>query len=88
MNQENYSDMFEPAVNINPMMRHQGTQMQPGDMCIDREMTITDVQLAHGYVPFQKLCPTFTPLTSLRNGTIFPGLYDPKWENKRSMGGD
>jgi hypothetical protein len=86
MNQDNYSDMFEPAVNFSPVGVN-GTVNSEG-VCVDHETVITDVQLAHGYVPFQKLCPTFTPMNSLRNGTIFPGLYDPRWDNKQWMGGE
>jgi hypothetical protein len=77
MDQDKYSDMFGPAVNIS----------LPGN-CTDHEATITDVELANAYVPFQKLCPTFSPMASLRNGTIFPGLYNPKWENRNTAGGE
>jgi hypothetical protein len=42
--------------------------------CIDHETELRDVELAHAYVPFQKFCPTFMPLTALRKGTVFPGL--------------
>lgn len=86
MNNNNYSDMFASAVNPNPMKYQDKTPM--GGTCVDRETTINDVELARAYVPFQKLCPTFTPITSLKNGTIFPGLYDPKWDSRRVMGGD
>lgn len=55
--------------------------------CIDREQVIEDPQLAHAYVPIQKLCPTFTPITALRKGTIFPGLVNVYgWENKEFGG--
>lgn len=51
--------------------------------CIDREQVIEDPRLAHAYVPIQKLCSTFTPITALRNGTIFPGLVNVYgWESK------
>ena len=46
------------------------------DMCIPQEKSISNVKLAHAYVPFQKLCDTFSPLESLRKGTAFPPLYD------------
>lgn len=86
MNYDNYSNMPAPMANQSSM-KYQD-QMPAGVPCIDRETSINDVQLAHGYVPFQKLCPTFTPITSLKNGTIFPGLYDPKWESRHVMGGE
>jgi hypothetical protein len=84
MNDDNYSEMLEPSVNISPVR----SQDMQDSMCIDHETTITDVELAHGYVPFQKLCPTFAPLNSLKSGTIFPGLYDPRWESKHAIGGE
>ncbi len=57
--------------------------------CIDHETEIRDVQLAHAYVPFQKWCPTFMPLTALRKGTAFPGLVGVYgWEPKQEVGGE
>jgi hypothetical protein len=57
--------------------------------CIDHETELRDVELAHAYVPFQKFCPTFMPLTALRKGTVFPGLVGVYgWEPKREMGGE
>jgi hypothetical protein len=47
------------------------------DQCIPQEMTIQNVKLAAAYVPFQKLCSTFSPLDGLKRGTIFPELYSP-----------
>lgn len=52
--------------------------------CVPQETVINNVVLAHAYVPFQKLCDTFTPLGSLKAGTAFPpftGLYS-QWEKK------
>jgi hypothetical protein len=46
------------------------------DRCIPQETYIEDVELAHAYVPFQKLCDTFSPLESLRKGTAFPPLLN------------
>jgi len=57
--------------------------------CQTHEMVIEDVELAHAYVPFQKWCPTFMPLTGLKKGTIFPalvGVYG--WERRQGMGAD
>lgn len=49
--------------------------------CVPQETEIKDVKLAHAYVPFQKLCRTFSPLESLKKGTAFPPLYDVyRWE--------
>jgi len=82
---DNYSDMFDPSVTVS--MAGAGNTAATGH-CVDRETMITDVELANAYVPFQKLCPTFTPAASLKNGTIFPGLYKPKWENRNAWGGE
>jgi Spore coat associated protein JA (CotJA) len=55
--------------------------------CIDHETELRDVELAHAYVPFQKFCPTFTPLTALRKGTAFPGLVGVYgWQPKQEIG--
>jgi hypothetical protein len=52
--------------------------------CIPQEMVINNVKLAHAYVPFEKMCDTFTPLTGLKNGTIFPPLFEVSgWVRKR-----
>ena len=49
----------------------------PGDRaCIPQETVIENVQLANAYVPWQKLCATFTPMRSLIDGTAFPELLD------------
>jgi len=58
------------------------------ESCIPQETAINDVILAHAYVPIQKLCATYAPLTALRKGTIFPplsGLYDGYWKIMREM---
>lgn len=66
-----------------------GAGMKPHMECVDRETVIEDVQLAHAYVPFQKWCPTFMPMTALKKGTIFPGLVNVYgWESRHEMGGD
>jgi hypothetical protein len=57
--------------------------------CIDRETELRDMKLAHAYVPFQKLCPTFVPLTALKKGTIFPGLVGVYgWVPRKETGGE
>ena len=51
------------------------TQAKP---CVPWEQVISNVQIAHAYVPWQKLCTTLTPMQALRRGTAFPelnGLY-------------
>jgi hypothetical protein len=57
--------------------------VSPG-ACVPQETVINNVKLAHAYVPFEKLCTAFTPLMSLKNGTISPALYDVSgWDRKR-----
>ena len=52
------------------------------DECIPQETVLENVKLAQAYVPFQFLCTTFSPESSLMKGTIFP----PLWDNyKRGM---
>ncbi|MGI5849347.1 MAG: spore coat associated protein CotJA [Christensenellales bacterium] len=52
-------------------------------MCIPQETTIKNVQLAHAYVPFQKLCTTYTPMRALEEGTAFPEFGNSyAWESK------
>ena len=58
------------------MDNNPGMHMPQNRSCIPQEMVINNVELAHAYVPFQKLCTTFTPLSGLRKGTIFPPLYN------------
>ncbi|MGI5971740.1 MAG: spore coat associated protein CotJA [Oscillospiraceae bacterium] len=56
------------------------------DKCVPQETVIYNVSLANAYVPFQKLCNTFTPLGSLVRGTAFPPLAsDYGWEKNRRM---
>lgn len=56
------------------------------DKCIPQETNIYDVKLAHAYVPFQKLCDTFTPLESLKKGTAFPPLTNLyRWERRMEV---
>ncbi len=51
--------------------------------CVPQETVIKDVQLAQAYVPFEKLCTTFTPLAALNKGTIAPAIYAVSgWERK------
>jgi hypothetical protein len=52
--------------------------------CMPQESYISNVVLAHAYVPFQKLCNTFSPIGSLTRGTAFPPLYETyQWDPKR-----
>jgi len=44
--------------------------------CVPLETPITNVRLATAYVPFQKICDTFSPSVALRKGTMFPPLYN------------
>lgn len=74
---DNYSDMA-PYANTAPKAS------MAEKSCVPQEMVIENVRLAQAYVPFQKLCTTFTPLMGLKNGTIFPPLYEVSgWERKR-----
>ncbi len=67
---------------VNPMMGK-----MPVD-CVDHETEILDVKLAHAYVPYQEFCPTFSPMTSLKKGTAFPGLKGVYgWERRRELVG-
>jgi hypothetical protein len=67
------------------MKHHENMNME----CVDHETVLEDVQLAHAYVPFQKWCPTFMPMTALKKGTAFPGLVDVYgWESRHGMGGE
>lgn len=47
------------------------------EYCIPQETIIRDVRLAAAYVPFQRICSTFSPVEGLKKGTIFPELYSP-----------
>jgi len=58
------------------------------ESCVALETPIEDVKLAHAYVPNQKFCKTYAPMTALSKGTIFPslsGLYDSYWKKMREM---
>lgn len=77
MRRREYNPMGEAGI------RYENTNIG----CIDREQVIEDPRLAHAYVPIQKLCSTFTPMTALRKGTIFPGLVNVYgWESKQFGG--
>lgn len=41
-------------------------------ICIPWEQEIKNVQLAHAYVPWQKMCDTLKPMRALKSGTAFP----------------
>jgi hypothetical protein len=85
MRGENMPMMPMRNENMMGMGMRENTNME----CVDREMMIEDPQLAHAYVPFQKWCPTFMPLTGLKKGTIFPGLVNVYgWERRHGMGVD
>ena len=65
-------------MNINP-------EVTP-NKCIPQEININNVRLARAYVPFQKLCNTYTPLGALRKGTAFPPLYNAYgWERREEF---
>lgn len=56
------------------------------EKCIPQETAIYDVKLARAYVPFQKLCDTFTPLESLKKGTAFPPLVSVyRWDGRMEV---
>lgn len=57
-----------------------------GRPCVPWEQTITGVQIAHAYVPWQRLCGTFMPMQALKAGTAFPeltGMYLHTYEKER-----
>ena len=58
-------------VDNNPMMMY--TEMDK--TCVPQETMINNVELANAYVPFEKMCGTFSPLSALKKGTAFPPLY-------------
>ncbi len=49
------------------------------DECVPQQTVIENVMLAQAYVPFQKLCETFTPQGALIHGTAFPPLTESIW---------
>ena len=57
------------------MQHHMNEQCMPE--CVPQEEVIQNVRLAAAYVPWQKMCSTFSPLEALKRGTIFPELYSP-----------
>ena len=60
--------------NIEPAPGAPGT---PGHPCVPQETVIKDVKLARAYVPFQRLCSTYSPIQALCRGTLFPELFSP-----------
>ncbi len=73
MKQDKYPDMYAPSDRA----------------CIPQETVINNVQLANAYVPFEKLCTTYTPARALFEGTAFPELYSAyERENKFRFEGD
>ncbi|MHB1314496.1 MAG: spore coat associated protein CotJA [Christensenellales bacterium] len=69
-------------IDNNPMTMY--TDMN--NACIPQETVIHDVQLANAYVPFEKMCDTYTPLAALKRGTAFPPLYEVSGWDKKGMG--
>ncbi len=43
-----------------------------------------EFELAAAYVPYQVLCKVYEPEKGLMKGTIFPELYKPMKEHKKS----
>lgn len=61
------------------------TNCEEMTQCIPQETIIRNVRLAAAYVPYQKLCTTFSPIQSLKAGTIFPELFSPyEKKNKKN----
>ena len=58
------------VINSSPAMDAAGMEKP----CVPQETVINNVLLAHAYVPFEKMCTTFSPLSALRKGTAFPPL--------------
>lgn len=56
--------------------------------CVPQETEIKDVRLANAYVPMQRLCQTFDPLTALLHGTAFPPLVSEYNAKDRRLGLD
>ena len=59
------------------MNEYKHPDMHAGNSCIPWETTIENVKLANAYIPFEKLCTTYTPMRSLIEGTAFPELAGP-----------
>ena len=59
------------------MYQMQEMNYNPKNNCIPQETVIRNVRLAAAYVPYQKLCTTFSPIEALSKGTVFPELYSP-----------
>ncbi|EYE89644.1 hypothetical protein Q428_01085 [Fervidicella metallireducens AeB] len=47
------------------------------EKCVSQELVIKNVRLAAAYVPYQKMCNTFSPIDALKRGTAFPELFSP-----------
>ncbi|MBS4538258.1 spore coat associated protein CotJA [Clostridium sp. D2Q-11] len=43
----------------------------------ENEYKCPEYELAHAYVPYQKMCKVYEPGEGLCKGTIFPELYKP-----------
>jgi hypothetical protein len=86
---DKYSDIAPRAPMASVMPGVLAPSIKPADnaSCVPQETVIYDVQLAHAYVPFEKLCTTFTPMTGLKNGTIFPPLMNGYGWERKGMGG-
>ena len=54
-----------------------GTCAPQDKPCVPQETVIKNVKLANAYVPFEKMCTTYTPMRALEEGTAFPELSDP-----------
>ena len=58
---------------------------QSVEKCVPQETVLDNVRLAQAYVPFQKLCTTFTPNSALMKGTAFPPLFDNYSREKKGL---
>jgi hypothetical protein len=83
--QDSYMIPEMPYMPEQPIMQPMPWQgCSPHHHCIPQETFLTNVRLARAYVPFQKLCNTFSPVEGLVKGTIFPELFSPyEGENKK-----
>lgn len=69
---DNYSDIYGVAA----------------ENCVPQETVLTNVKLAHAYVPFEKMCDVYMPIDALKRGTAFPPLHNLDMWNKTDMRGE
>jgi hypothetical protein len=73
-----------PFFNAQPLTEMQSNGYNdPSADCIPMEQSISHVQLAQAYVPYQFWCQAYDCQTALAKGTLFPELYSPYHKKAR-----